>query len=210
MKSSSQPIYSIELFIVFSHETDAQNRGLPKGDSASLGESFIFDFTITAISKPIPTAEHAIQIYKINGKDVSSSAVAKTIDLSKKRNCKILYSIEYNGVSYFPEKNIYYLFPTTDKSPTNESMVVSINDPNGVEPIKDIYLLPLDDSTPFMNIDGTFEYLFRVASGQQRIVVLCQINNEYKWLIDANKTTYSIHTVKIFREMEIIGCQENE
>jgi hypothetical protein len=61
-----------------------------------------------------------------------------------------------------------------------------------------------------MHLDGTFEYQFRVASssGQQQIVVLYQINNEYKWLMDANKTTYSICDIKIFREMETFGFQE--
>ena len=189
MKSSSQPIYSIELFIV-----DAK---VP----------FIIDFTITIAAQ----SEHAMEIRKINGSDVSwSSAIAKTIDLSKKRNCKILYSIEYNGVSYFPEKNICYVFPffpITDKYPTDGSMLVSISNANSVEPIKHIYLLPLEDSAPFMHLDGTFEYPFRVASssGQQKIVVLYQINNEYKWLMDANKTTYSICDIKIFREIETFG-----
>ena len=184
MKSSSQPIYSIELFIV------------------DIKVPFIIDFTITIAAQ----SEHAIEIRKINGSDVSwSSGIAKTIDLS----CKILHSIEYNGVSYFPEKNICYVFPTTDKSPVDGSMLVSISNANGVEPKKHIYLLPLEDSTPFMDIDGTFEYPFRIASSsQQQIVVICQINNEYKLLIDANKTTYSICDIKIFREMETIGFQE--
>jgi hypothetical protein len=188
MKSSSQPIYSIELFIV------------------DVKVPFIIDFTITIADQ----SEHAIEIRKINGSDVSwSSGIAKTIDLS----CKILHSIEYNGVSYFPEKNICYVFPffpITDKYPTDGSMLVSISNANSVEPIKHIYLLPLDDFTPFMDIDGTFEYPFRVASssGQQQIVVLYQINNEYKWLIDANKTTYSICDIKIFREIETVGCPQ--